>query len=68
MVKSQWAFFQKPSTKHAVQERLISAAATSGTLFRKSISETKEKVVVEKLKVEEVVYFGQYFGEFKCHP
>ena len=40
-----WTFFQKPSTKHDVQERLISATATTGTLFRKSISKTKEKVV-----------------------
>ncbi|KAF4362698.1 uncharacterized Rho GTPase-activating protein At5g61530 [Cannabis sativa] len=54
LVKSRWAFFQQPSTKHAVQERLISAAATTGTLFRKSITETKEKVVVGKIKVEEV--------------
>ncbi|XP_062092210.1 uncharacterized Rho GTPase-activating protein At5g61530 [Humulus lupulus] len=54
LVKSRWAFFQQPSTKHAMQERLISAAATTGTLFRKSISETKEKVVVGKIKVEEV--------------
>ena len=55
LVKSRWAFLQHPSTKHAVQERLISAAATTGTLFRKGFSETKEKVVVGKIKVEEVI-------------
>ncbi|PON92405.1 Rho GTPase-activating protein domain containing protein [Trema orientale] len=54
LVKSRWAFLQQPSTKHAVQERLISAAATTGTLFRKGFSGTKEKVVVGKTKVEEV--------------
>ncbi|KAG6649057.1 uncharacterized Rho GTPase-activating protein At5g61530 isoform X1 [Carya illinoinensis] len=54
MVKSRWAFLQQPSTRHAVQERLISAAATTGTLLRKGVSETKDKVVVGKTKVEEV--------------
>ncbi|KAK7856440.1 uncharacterized Rho GTPase-activating protein At5g61530 [Quercus suber] len=54
LVKSRWAFFQQPSTKQAVQERLISAAATTGTLLRKGVEETKDKVVVGKTKVEEV--------------
>ncbi|XP_015877757.3 uncharacterized Rho GTPase-activating protein At5g61530 [Ziziphus jujuba] len=54
MVKSRWAILQQPSTRHAVQERLISAAATTGTLFRKGFSETKDKVSVGKIKVEEV--------------
>ncbi|XP_024021028.1 uncharacterized Rho GTPase-activating protein At5g61530 isoform X1 [Morus notabilis] len=54
LVKSRWALLQQPSTKHAVQERLITAAATTGTLFRRSLSETKDKVAVGKTKVEEV--------------
>lgn len=55
LVKSRWAILQQPSTRHAVQERLISAAATTGTLFRKGFSETKDKVSVGKIKVEEVI-------------
>lgn len=54
LVKSRWAFLQQPSTKHAMQERLISAAATTGTLFRRGFTGTKEKVAVGKIKVEEV--------------
>ncbi|KAK6155934.1 hypothetical protein DH2020_010182 [Rehmannia glutinosa] len=53
-VKSRWAIFQQPSTRHAMQERFISAAATTSMLLRKGISETKDKVVVGKTKVEEV--------------
>ena len=41
--------------RQAVQERLISAAATTGTLLRKGVEETKDKVAVGKTKVEEVV-------------
>jgi hypothetical protein len=37
-----------------VQEHLITAAATTGTFVRKGITETKEKVSVGKIKVEEV--------------
>lgn len=55
LVKSRWALLQQPSTRHAVQERLISAAATTGTLFRKGFSGTKDKVTVGKIKVEEVI-------------
>lgn len=55
MVKSRWAFLQQPATRHAMQERFITAAATTGTLFRKGFSGTKEKVVVGKTKVEEVI-------------
>ncbi|KAF3433179.1 hypothetical protein FNV43_RR24281 [Rhamnella rubrinervis] len=54
LVKSRWALLQQPSTRHAVQERLISAAATTGTLFRKGFTGTKDKVTVGKIKVEEV--------------
>ncbi|KAL0452586.1 UNVERIFIED_CONTAM: putative Rho GTPase-activating protein [Sesamum latifolium] len=53
-VKSRWAIFQQPSTRHAVQERVISAAATTSMFLRKGLSETKDKVVVGKTKVEEV--------------
>ncbi|KAJ6715623.1 AUXIN-REGULATED PROTEIN-LIKE [Salix viminalis] len=53
-VKSRWAIFREPSTRQAMQERLITAAATTGMFFRKGISETKDKVTVGKTKVEEV--------------
>ncbi|KAL5569857.1 hypothetical protein UlMin_026432 [Ulmus minor] len=54
LVKTRWAILQHPSTKYAVQERLISAAASTGTLFRKGFTGTKDKVTVGKIKVEEV--------------
>ncbi|XP_039142283.1 uncharacterized Rho GTPase-activating protein At5g61530 [Dioscorea cayenensis subsp. rotundata] len=60
MVKSRWALFREareqrspPPPRDTMQERLLSAAATTGLFFRKGISETKEKVVVGKMKVEE---------------
>ncbi|KAF3568850.1 hypothetical protein DY000_02011466 [Brassica cretica] len=53
LFKSRWAILQQPATRHAVQEHLITAAATTGTLVRKGITETKEKVSVGKIKVEE---------------
>lgn len=52
--KSKWSLFQQPSTKHAVQERFLSAAASTSFFLRKGISETKDKVVVGKTKFEEV--------------
>ncbi|XP_027369067.1 uncharacterized Rho GTPase-activating protein At5g61530 isoform X2 [Abrus precatorius] len=51
MVKSRWALLQQPSTRHAVQDRLISAAATTGTFLRRGFSGTKDKVAVGKSKV-----------------
>lgn len=54
-VKSRWALLQEPSTKHAVQERLVSAAAITGMFLRRGFSETKDKVAVGKIKVEEVI-------------
>ncbi|KAF6146145.1 hypothetical protein GIB67_015583 [Kingdonia uniflora] len=58
LIKSKWSLIQqttlRPGSKDAVQERLISAAASTSTLLRKGISDTKDKVVVGKLKVEEV--------------
>lgn len=59
MVKSRWALLQQPSTRHAVQDRLISAAATTGTFLRRSISGTKDKVAVGKSKVEEVMWLSK---------
>ncbi|KAL6509422.1 hypothetical protein OROGR_022732 [Orobanche gracilis] len=53
-VKSRWAIFQQPSKRHAMQEHLISAAASTSMFLRKGFSETKDKVVVGKTKVEEV--------------
>lgn len=38
-----------------MQERLISAAATTSMFLRKGISETKDKMAVGKTKVEEVI-------------
>ena len=54
VVKSRWAILRQPATRHAVQESLITAAATTGTFLRKGITGTKDKVVVGKTKVEEV--------------
>lgn len=54
IVKSRWAVLQQPSTRHAVQDRMLSAAATTGAFLRRSFSGTKDKVVVGKSKVEEV--------------
>ncbi|KAJ8440615.1 hypothetical protein Cgig2_031032 [Carnegiea gigantea] len=52
--KSKWSLFQQPATKHAMQERLLSAAASTSFLLRKGFSETKDKVAIGKTKVEEV--------------
>ncbi|XP_076945323.1 putative Rho GTPase-activating protein At5g61530 [Bidens hawaiensis] len=54
VVKNRWSLFQQPSTRQAMQERLVSAAATTSYFLRRGVSETKEKVVVGKTKVEEV--------------
>lgn len=56
VVKSRWTLLQQPSTRHAMQERLISAAASTSIFLRRGISETKDKVVVGKIKVEEVIH------------
>lgn len=66
VVKSRWAIFQDarqrpPPPGDTVQERFISAAANTGVILRKGISETKEKVAVGKVKVEEVCALGQNF-------
>ncbi|KAL2527029.1 putative Rho GTPase-activating protein [Abeliophyllum distichum] len=53
-VKSRWEILQQPSTKLAMQEKLISAAATTSMFLRKGFSGTKDKVSVGKTKVEEV--------------
>lgn len=55
MVKSRWSLFQQPSTRHAVQDRLLSAATSTSTFLRKGMSETKEKVAIGKTKFEEVL-------------
>ncbi|KAF9602692.1 hypothetical protein IFM89_030580 [Coptis chinensis] len=58
LMKSRWSIIQqvtqRPRSREAMQERLICAAASTGTLLRKGIYETKEKVSVGKIKVEEV--------------
>ncbi|XP_009628000.1 putative Rho GTPase-activating protein At5g61530 [Nicotiana tabacum] len=53
-VKSRWSLLQQPSTRHAMQERLITAAAATSFFLRKGFLETKDKVAVGKIKVEEV--------------
>ena len=55
MVKSRWSLLQQPSTRHVVQDRLLSAAASTGTFLRKGMSETKEKVAIGKTKFKEVI-------------
>ncbi|XWS51574.1 hypothetical protein CRYUN_Cryun12cG0188400 [Craigia yunnanensis] len=62
MVKSRWAVLRQPATRHAVQESLISATATTGTFLRKGITGTKDKVAVGKTKVEEGVASTDVFG------
>lgn len=64
LVKSRWALIKEArqrqpaaSRGETMQERLLSAAATTGLFLRKGVSETKEKVVVGKMKVEEVKEF-----------
>lgn len=54
-VKSRWEILQHPSTKHEMQEKLISAAATTSMFLRKGFSGTKDKVAMGKTKVEEVI-------------
>lgn len=61
LVKGRWALLkelrqqrrQEGPSSESVQEKIISAAATTSFLLRKGVSETKEKVVVGKMKVEE---------------
>jgi hypothetical protein len=70
VVKSRWAIFQDarqrpPPPGDTVQERFISAAANTGVILRKGISETKEKVAVGKVKVEEVYEpWGKFCFQF----
>ncbi|KAJ4837878.1 hypothetical protein Tsubulata_022928 [Turnera subulata] len=54
VMKSRWAQLREPATRHVMQERFITAAATTGMFLRRGISETKDKVTVGKTKVEEV--------------
>ena len=55
MVKSRWSLLQQPSTRHVVQDRFLSTAASIGTFLRKGMSETKENVAIGKTKFEEVI-------------
>lgn len=54
VVKSRWSLLQQPSTRYAMQERFITAAATTSLFLRKGFSDTRDKVTVGKTKVEEV--------------
>ncbi|XP_058085376.1 uncharacterized Rho GTPase-activating protein At5g61530 [Magnolia sinica] len=57
LVKSRWSLIREagrsPAFRDNMQERIISAAASTGTLLKKGLSETKDKVTVGKMKVEE---------------
>ncbi|MFS7930323.1 hypothetical protein Hanom_Chr04g00342891 [Helianthus anomalus] len=53
VVKSRWSLFQ-PSKGEAMQERLVSTAATTHYLFQRGDSKNKNMVIVRKSKVEEV--------------
>ncbi|KAL5226357.1 hypothetical protein ABZP36_014622 [Zizania latifolia] len=58
VAKNRWYAFQEARQRRlppgeTVQERFISAAATTRVLLREGISEMKEKVAVGKVKVEE---------------
>lgn len=60
LVRNRWALIKEARQRRpaappgdTMQERILSAAATTGVLLRKGVSETKEKVVVGKMKVEE---------------
>lgn len=61
LVKRRWGLIrqarQQPEFGENIQERLRSAATSTGTLLKKGISETKDKVAVGKMKVEEVILF-----------
>ena len=65
--KSKWSVFQQPATKHAVQERFLTAAASTSIFLRKGFSETKDKVAVGKTKVEEVSMFIFLFQETELY-
>ncbi|XP_031503567.1 uncharacterized Rho GTPase-activating protein At5g61530 isoform X1 [Nymphaea colorata] len=56
-VKRRWSILQQNRQQQAsngsIHERLSSAANSTSTLLKRSISETKEKVTIGKVKVEE---------------
>ncbi|KAL0317603.1 UNVERIFIED_CONTAM: Ceramide kinase [Sesamum angustifolium] len=45
-VKSRWAIFQQPSTRHAMQEHLISAAATTSMFLRRGFRRQKKRFAI----------------------
>eukprot|EP00252_Welwitschia_mirabilis_P004809 TRINITY_DN15116_c0_g1_i1.p1 TRINITY_DN15116_c0_g1~~TRINITY_DN15116_c0_g1_i1.p1 ORF type:complete len:396 (+),score=85.92 TRINITY_DN15116_c0_g1_i1:622-1809(+) len=60
-IKSKWTLLQQSrqeqsaqSAGDSMQERILSAAASTGTLLKRSISQTKDKVATGKVIVEEV--------------
>lgn len=62
LVKNRWEVLQKSKSQQSrsssgdsVQERFISAAASTGTVLKRSFTETKDRVIVGKMKVEEVI-------------
>ncbi|RRT54629.1 hypothetical protein BHM03_00018633 [Ensete ventricosum] len=61
LVKNRWALMQQSreqqnpaASGESIQERFRYAATSTGSLLKKGITDTKEKVAVGKLKVEEV--------------
>lgn len=59
-MRSHWSFLQltrqqkSSSTDDTVQERLKSAAASTGVILKRSLLETKERVAVGRTRVEQV--------------
>lgn len=57
-VKRQWSLLQqnrqRQNSNESIHERMRSAANSTGTLLKRSLSETKEKVTIGRVKVEEV--------------
>ncbi|CAN6477982.1 unnamed protein product [Victoria cruziana] len=56
-VKRQWSLLQqnrqRQNSNESIHERMRSAANSTGTLLKRSLSETKEKVTIGRVKVEE---------------
>ncbi|XP_068640297.1 uncharacterized Rho GTPase-activating protein At5g61530 [Aristolochia californica] len=58
LVKRRWTLIQqgtrpRPASVDTMQERIINAAASTGNLLKRGLSETKEKVADGRIKVEE---------------
>ncbi|KAG0449932.1 hypothetical protein HPP92_027023 [Vanilla planifolia] len=70
LFRNRWAVIQQARQcrprgppGETYQERFISAAAATGTLLRKGMKETKEKVAAGRMKVEEAIYLYRCLNE-----